>query len=191
MMNRRELIKHIALLTGASVVGAEWFLTACKNEASSTTAGHELFSASEVRLMDEIAETIIPRTQTPGAKDAQTGAFMAAYIRDCYDQESQQIAMAGLKAVEQASLDKHKTSFVKLESGQKNAVLQAFADEAKAAQNADPDQAPHFFTLFQQLTLLGFFTSEQGYTQVLRFELVPGKYEGCIDYTNGQKAWAN
>lgn len=186
MMNRRELLKHIALLTGASVVGAEWFLTGCKNETSAASQG--LFSDNDLALLDEIAETIIPRTQTPGAKDAHTGAFMAEYIRDCYTQDNQQIVVAGLKEIEQASRDRHKAAFVSLEPGQRAAILQVFSDAAQAAQSSE---IPHFFTLFQQLTLLGFFTSEQGYTQVLRFELVPGKYEGCIEYTAGQGAWAN
>lgn len=49
----------------------------------------------------------------------------------------------------------------------------------------------HYFTLFQQLTLMGFFTSEAGYTQVLRFEMVPGAYKGCVDYKKGETALAN
>jgi hypothetical protein len=48
----------------------------------------------------------------------------------------------------------------------------------------------HYFALMKQLTLLGYFTSEIGATQALRYVAVPGRYEGCIPYKKGDKAWA-
>ncbi|MDP5040007.1 MAG: gluconate 2-dehydrogenase subunit 3 family protein, partial [Paraglaciecola sp.] len=49
---------------------------------------------------------------------------------------------------------------------------------------------PHFFTLIKQLTLFSFFTSKLGATEVLRFEAIPGKYNGELDYKKGDRAWA-
>jgi len=48
----------------------------------------------------------------------------------------------------------------------------------------------HYFTMMKQLTLLGYFTSKPGATEALRYVPVPGRYEGCIPYTKGEKAWA-
>ena len=56
--------------------------------------------------------------------------------------------------------------------------------------NKKPEDSNHYFSLMKQLTLLGYFTSEIGCTQALRYEAVPGRYEGCIPYTKGDKAWA-
>jgi len=82
-MERRELIKSIALLTGVAVVGGEFFLTGCKSAAGPVSA----FTPATIALLDEVAETIIPTTDTPGAKAAQTGAFMKIMIEDCYTKE--------------------------------------------------------------------------------------------------------
>mgnify|MGYP002150495249 CR=1 FL=1 len=66
-MNRRELLKMVALATGGVVIGGEFLLTGCKNAASD--AGFSL-SPEQIALLDEVAETIIPTTNTPGAKAA-------------------------------------------------------------------------------------------------------------------------
>ncbi len=188
-MSRRELLKHISLITGAAVVGADFFLTGCKR-ANADTVG--LFTKADIALLDEIAETIIPRTQTPGAKDAQVGTFIATFVADCYDETEQKIIKQGLKATEEASQTTFGKSFTDITSQQRYDILHQAALEAKALEKTTAnDGAPHYFTLFQQLTLLGFFTSEPGFTQVLRYEIVPGKYEACIDYQPGEKAWAN
>jgi hypothetical protein len=52
------------------------------------------------------------------------------------------------------------------------------------------DKLPHYFSLLKQLTLLGFFTSEQGATRVARYRPVPGKYKGCTPYSKGETFWA-
>ena len=48
----------------------------------------------------------------------------------------------------------------------------------------------HYFRMMKELTILGYFTSEIGATQALRYVAVPGRYEGCVPYTKGEKAWA-
>ena len=60
-------------------------------------------------------------------------------------------------------------------------------DYQKSKKETDPT---HYFKMVKELTLLGFFTSEVGATKALRYVAVPGKYEGCIPYKKGDKAWA-
>ena len=63
--------------------------------------------------------------------------------------------------------------------------------EAKDYTSAKKDSDPnHYFSLMKQLTLLGFFTSEIGATKALRYVAVPGRFDGCVDYKKGDKAWA-
>jgi hypothetical protein len=52
------------------------------------------------------------------------------------------------------------------------------------------DMPVHYFRLLRELTVLGYFTSEIGAKQALRYIETPGRYEGCIPYTKGEKAWA-
>lgn len=190
-MNRRELLKNISILTSAAVVGADFFLSGCQPDDNNKGIG--LFTKNDILFFDEIAETIIPRTNTPGAKDAQVGNFIADFVSNCYDAKDQTIIKNGLATINQTSQTQFKKAFVKITPEQRHELLQKAALEAKVY-NDNPQKAtdapPHYYTLFQQLTLMGFFTSESGFTQVLRYEIVPGKYEACIDY-KGETAWAN
>lgn len=74
---------------------------------------------------------------------------------------------------------------------QRKALLTDIDKEAKEyAKTAKGDDPKHYFRMMKELTLLGYFTSEPGATQALRYVPVPGKYEGCIDYKKGDRAWA-
>ncbi|MDR0794019.1 MAG: gluconate 2-dehydrogenase subunit 3 family protein [Chitinophagaceae bacterium] len=184
-MNRRELIKTISILTGATVVGGEFFLSGCKN------TNKNIFDDKDIAFFDEVAETIIPKTNTPGAKDAETGKFIALYATECYTDEEMNALKKGIDLLNNASLKKYNAGFVKITASQKEELLTAIDAEAKN-ENGQTKQGtgiPHYFTLMKQLTLLGFFTSKQGATQVLRYVPIPGTYHGCIDY-KGETAWA-
>ena len=84
-MDRRELLKMIAVLTGGAVIGGEVFLTGCKTGVKADAG----FTATNITLLDEVAETIIPATATPGAKAAQVGEFMKVMVTDFYNQKQQ------------------------------------------------------------------------------------------------------
>jgi hypothetical protein len=191
-MNRRELIKHIALLTGAAVAGSEFFLAGC-NSHDAINVGS--FAEKDVSFFDEIAETILPKTNTPGAKDAEVGKFMASYSTDCYDELQLQTLREGITKLNEASQKKYGSGFIKLAESQKQDLLTEIDAEAKKYNEgintgSGKGQPLHYFTLMKQLVLFGFFTSKPGVTQVLRYVPVPGKYEGCIDYKEGETAWA-
>jgi hypothetical protein len=189
-MERRELLKMIALLTGGTVIGADLFLSGCNTKADN------YFSEKDIAFFDEVAETIIPKTNTPGAKDAETGKFMAVYATGCYDEAQQKILLDGIQQLNKAAEKKYALAFMKLTAQQKEELLTIInkeAEEHNAVKStaSNGDQAPpHYFTLMKQLTLLGFFTSKPGATKVLRYIPVPGKYEGCIDHKKGETAWA-
>ena len=188
-MERRALLKMIALLTGGTVIGADLFLSGCN-----TTTG-KYFSENDIAFFDEVAETIIPRTDTPGAKDAETGKFIATYATGCYDKVQQKILRDGIQQLNKAANKKYAAAFMQLTAPQKEELLTLIDKEVgtyNAAKTiaANGEQAPHYSTLMKQLSLLGFFTSKPGATKVLRYIPVPGKYEGCIDYKKGETAWA-
>ncbi len=192
MMNRRQLIKQIAVLTGSAVVGGEFFLSGCK---SKDTASVGSFTEKDIFFFDEVAETILPKTNTPGAKDAGVGKFMASYSTDCYDESQLKILKDGIEKLNQSSENKYKLSFMQATASQKQDLLTAIDTEAKKynemnREQSNKDNPPHYFTLMKQLVLLGFFTSKPGVTQVLRYAPLPGRYEGCIDYKEGDTFWA-
>jgi hypothetical protein len=180
-MNRRELIKNITILTGATFLGADLFLVGCKSDRENN------FSVIDIAFLDEVAETIIPKTKTPGAKEAETGKFIASYITNCYSDSDQKIVHEGLMQLNERATTQYGNSFVDITKEQKKELLTNIDDEAK---KHGQQKGIHYFTMVKQLTLLGFFTSEVGATQVLRYNPVPGKYEGCIPYKKGETSWA-
>lgn len=191
-MNRRELIKQIALLTGSVVVGGEFFLSGCTSRDKVLIG---FFTAKDISFFDEVAETIIPKTNTPGAKDAEVGKFMASYSTDCYDELQLKTLQGGINKLNEASRKIYNASFIEATALQKQNLLAQIDAEAKKYNEenktkSEKEYTPHYFTLMKQLVLLGFFTSKAGATQVLRYVPVPGKYYGCIDYKEGETSWA-
>jgi hypothetical protein len=187
-MHRRDLLKLIAAATGCALVGIEGALAA--------PAAHASFAAREIAMLDEIAETIIPRTDTPGARDAAVGAFIARYAQACYTPAQLSSLRQGIAAIDSRMRARGVAGFLHASPDQRHALLAqvdreatAHAKDAKDAK--DPSLSdPHYFTLMKQLTLLGFFTSEPGSTRVLRYRPVPGKYRGCLPYRKGDTSWA-
>ena len=188
----------IAVLTGGVVVGGEAFLTGCKNPES---IGGATFSEKDIAFLDEVGETILPATKTPGAKAAHIGQFMTVIVNDCYDEDDQKTFHEGIKKLNDACDKMHGHSFMNATTAQRTKLLTSLDKEAKnyqkerseknkAAKEKDKNAknlANHYFTLMKQLTLWGYFTSKEGMTQALRFNPVPGRYDGCIDYKKGDR----
>ena len=90
-MNRREAISSVALLMGGTLLGAEAFMSGCKLSDKGTASIK--FTLDHINFLNEMAETILPATATPGAKDAKVGEFMSVYVTDCYENKDQIIFM--------------------------------------------------------------------------------------------------
>lgn len=211
-MDRRELLKMIALLTGGAVIGGEAFLSGCR-AGGKADAG---FTTSNITLLDEVAETIIPATTTPGAKAAQVGEFMKVMVTDCYTEAQQTAFTNGIAALDEACKKANSKSFMDCTAAQRHDFLVSLEKEAKDFnKKRDEEDKPkreandksnsslpwkdqkefetapaHYYTMMKQLTLLGFFTSKTGMTETLRHIPVPGKYDGAFPYVKGDKAWA-
>jgi hypothetical protein len=218
-MERRELLKMIAVLTGGAVIGADVFLSGCKTK-NTTTAAFEPFpwptlqqpgaflKPEQMALLDEVGETIIPATTTPGAKAAAVGKFMNAIVGDCYTEAQQAAFVKGIATLDEACKKKYTKSFMEIDQQQRHDLLVSLEKEAKAF-NAAIDakekiqreearktgtpfagEPPHYYSMMKQLTLWGYFTSEVGMTKALRHVPVPGKYDGNLPYAKGDRAFS-
>lgn len=187
-MDRREVIKNISLMTGAAFIGAEVFLqTGCKPKEGAISLA---INDEDIITLDEIGETILPATDTPGAKSARIGSFMKMMVNDCYNNEEKTTFISGIKEIKEKFKAEYKVGFTEATKDQRKEFLKKIDKEAKEKNKTSPDQLPHFFTMMKQLTILGFFTSETGATQTLRYVAVPGRYDGAMPYKKGDKAWA-
>lgn len=194
-MNRRDLLKMISAATGTAMIGGNAaLLSGCANGDETTKSVPDKllkyeFTERDIQLLDEAAETILPRTDTPGAKDAEVGAFMARFVNACYTPEEQAVFLTAMPQLEERSESKFSRSFLTLDTEQRQAVLRSFEEEVAERRRRD-DADPHFYTMLKQLTLFGFFTSRVGATEALRYIAIPGRYEGCTPYEEGDPAWA-
>ncbi len=141
----------------------------------------------QARLLEAIAETIMPATDTPGAKDAGVPAFIEKMVHEVYTAENTKKFMDGLAAFGAKVEDQEGKAFSRLEAAKQLEIIKA--ENTAALANAGGGERPWFLSI-KELTLLGFFTSELGATQVLRYEAVPGRYDGCVPFSEVGKTWA-
>lgn len=222
MIDRREAIRRVSiLLGGVTLVGGDALLAGCGRDVP-VAVPIGSFSVQDIGFLDEIAEAILPETDTPGAKAARTGAFMALMVTDSYDAEEQEIFRAGIRAIDQACRTAHGVPFMDATPEQRLALLEEIDREQKthsdarreelrrkslaylsdqrqeAAPDADvgaaaaitTDPPPHYFRMMKELALLGYFTSEIGCTEAQRYTEAPGRFDPCVPYEPGEKAWA-
>jgi hypothetical protein len=188
LVTRREAIRRVsALLGGAVLVGQSAWLTGCATGRASS----DLLSETDVVLLDEIADTILPATKTPGAKAAGVGPFIAVMVRDTYDPGEQRTFLDGLETLERESRLQNGGGFMASSPAQRVALLERIdretIDYLRQPGNAD---RPHYFRMIKELTLLGYFTSEIGYTQAMRYRETPGRYDPDVPHAPGDKSWA-
>jgi hypothetical protein len=207
-MERREAVKYISILLGGAFVGGEALLSGCK----SNTGKHTEFTPDDIAYLNEIGETILPQTSTPGAKAANVGQFMTVMVNDCYEEGDQKAFHEGMDKLNDASKKKFDKDFMAITPEQRNQLLvevdkeskdyqkdkvNKFNDEenrkekdeiAKGNRNYKKQRiSPHYFMMMKQLTLLGYFTSKEGMTNAVNYKPVPGSYKGCIPYKKGDK----
>ena len=209
-MNRRELLKMVAAATGSVMIGGEFLLSGCKNPDSAPVA----FTEENIAFLDEVAETIIPQTSTAGAKAAGVGRFMTVMVNDCYTKDEQEIFHKGLTILNDQCNKMHKVDFMKATPEQRKQLLISVDKETKdyVKKKADNENVQgqkekqgqerntndfkeqsmptHYFQQLKQLAIFGYFTSEKGRTESLRYTPVPGKFQGVIDYKKGDKSFA-
>ena len=214
-INRREAIRRVsALLGGVALVGGSNLLTGCMGK-DSAPANYAAFTVEDIAFLDEIAETILPATKTPGAKAAKVGAFMTVMVTDSYSPRDQQAFRNGMRALDDASKKANNVGFMAATPAQRLALLNTLDREQKAerdsrdityravrhrlleivtGQHTDvpkSDLPPvHYFRMMKELALLGYFTSEIGYTKAQRYTEVPGRYDPCVPYVKGETSWA-
>ncbi|MEO5997985.1 MAG: gluconate 2-dehydrogenase subunit 3 family protein [Chitinophagaceae bacterium] len=211
-MKRRRFLSSIVLVAPVVITGTGVIFSSCKSDIKA-----EPFSKDDIKLLDEIGETIIPASaSSPGAKAARIGEFMKVYVTDCYKAADQQVFSEGIISFKKLCRKTHGKEFLELSFSQKRDFLELVEKEAQenkgaksekkyATGNGDAVQTgkakidekltikentDHYFIMIKNITLLGYFTSEPGATKALRYIQTPGYFSGEIPYKKGDKSWA-
>jgi hypothetical protein len=189
-MNRR------GALLGLSAVSAHALFPRAVAQAAELTARLEAtgepwvpqwIASERAPMLEALVDTILPETDTPGARQAGVHVFVDLALRDCYTLAEQQLFSSGLEALAEACRARNGRPFEECSLEERHALV-APLDAASYT----PDSGPRgsFVRILKDLTLVGFFTSRIGATQVLAYDKVPGGYQGCVELRPGQKAWA-
>lgn len=146
-------------------------------------------------LIDSVSETIIPQTESPGAKDAGVGKFVIKMVTDCADRPSQNKFVLGLSDLADAAHAHYKKPFFECSEGERISLL----TDVEAGEHKWPGMlgklerhytGDSFFTTIKKYTVIGFCTSALGATRALAYDYIPGQFTGVLPLVPGQKAWA-
>lgn len=199
-MNRRTALTHVAALVGGFFSAPTLYAMRRWEEEDPHTGPPMELTETQKMIAAEVAEMIIPRTNTPGAKDVGVPAFLIMMLQDCYKTPEQESFKAGLSKLEEKQ-------FLNLDQNQRAALLQQVekdtVDEMKAYQvqrvsaieatgsNQTKQEVKGlpFWRLIKELTMLGYFTSEEGIKASFEYVPVPGRLE-MIKMTPNQKSFA-
>jgi gluconate 2-dehydrogenase gamma chain len=199
-MNRREAIQKATLALGfaISAPALTGILNGCK-PAPELNYQPVFFTKEQAALLDELTEILLPKTDTPGAKEVGVSSFIDVMLKDVYPKADQEAFLKGLAAFDEDAQKSFGDPFNECTVEQQKELVKkhhdaAFAENVGGASGnwwdaANKAERP-FILKVKELTLLGFFTSEAGATQVLQYNQVPGPYHGCVPLTEVGKAWA-
>jgi hypothetical protein len=166
MMNRREAIERMALALGASLCSPAIARAAAEAIASGDGYAPRALTPRQLEQVATIADGIIPRTDTPGARDAGVHRFIDTMLAEYYTGPERERFIAGLDAIRQSK------------------------DPRAALEQLDREGHDPFFRMMKELTILGYYTSQPGATKELHYVQVPGRYDGCVPFPPNGRAWA-
>lgn len=196
-MNRREAIQRVAWLMGGAVSAPTvlGILSGCSPKETTAEWKPAFLTTDQLSFVSEVAEIIIPRTDTPGAKDVGVPALIDQMLKDVFAKADQDRFVAGLTEFDAQARQQHGRGFLELERAQQTAFLTSVTETAMAAERAHSGPPPFprpFVLLTREITLLGYFMSQPGATKVLQYNPMPGPFRGCVPLAeagNG-KQWA-
>jgi hypothetical protein len=174
-ISRREALQRLAILVGGTL--SLPVQAALRGQTLHTDPIR--FTPAQQTLIADLAEVIMPTTNTPGAKTAEVGDFIEHVIRYCSAAKQQEAFQQGLTQTDALSQTTFGKIFAQLDSPQRVEVVTQLTQREKP-----------FFLMMKELTVVGYFTSEIGATQALDYVVIPGRFQGDIPLKAGQRTWA-
>jgi hypothetical protein len=177
-ISRREAIRRAALLAGI-VLSPEWLGFA----EQAGPAAQSYLTPEQGALVRAIANRILPRTDTPGAADVGVPAFIDLLYGEFMTDAERRMLTDGLAETEKTARSTEGASFAALTAERQDALLRGIA-------RAEEGRDQGFFRLIRSATVLGYFTSEEVGRNVLNYDPVPGRYDGCVPIDEvGRRNW--
>jgi len=167
-MNRRSAVRTLLYIAGGTLV-----LPACFRESGKATIDLINFSISEdnEQLLAELTETLIPATDTPGGKELLLHLFVLKMVDDCHAPEEQRQFINGMEQFETWAREELGTDFKGADPESRTALLSRLGE-------SNNEDLKAFFAITKRRTIQGYLNSQYVMTNLIRYELVPGRYNG-------------
>ena len=174
-MKRRELLRALASAAALAAV-PDKNLAAWSRVASGIPLQNAL-SPAHLALVRAIADTIIPRTNTPGATDVGVHKFVDVIVNEHLTETERVAALAGLDAIDARARTESSVTFTELSADKRSAMIDSFE---KGDRSAEPSQT---YWRLKRLVVHGYFTSEVVMRDVLKVQVMPGAFDGAAPFT--------
>jgi Gluconate 2-dehydrogenase subunit 3 len=168
-MERRNAIKAISLSLGSLISLPAW----ASSWQSSTLVNASLSTSNEAILLAELVETIIPTTETLGAKGLGVHEFIQTMLADCYTKKAQENFAKNLVEIDPLSIKTFGKAFVECDATQRLNILQLLADSTDK-------NTQDFYKTLRGLTIQGYKSSEYYMTKFTDYEMAPARFYGCV-----------
>ena len=169
IMQRRNAIKNLSVAFGSLVALPSW----AANWTPDSVGKISNLSYNDEELLGEIVETIIPETSTPGAKSLKVHQFAMRMINDCYGEAQQKTFKDGLKKAEELAQQTYQKSFTACDTAQRKDLVNKMLDSSDST-------SKQFANMIKRLTIQGYTNSEFYMVNVMKFNMAPGFYHGCV-----------
>lgn len=196
-MNRREALLQLVGAAGSSLT-CPWIDAALAGAPMHEAPAQSQLTAAQRAMVTELAELVIPRTDTPGAIDAGVPQFIDHIVSDWYTQGERAIFLAGLSELEVYSQKQYGRGFIECSHAERNAALERAEVQAGSYRPtpgvgilASLDEHSPFFFKLKQLTVVGYYTSQVGATEELAYNPVPGRFDGDYDFAEIGRQWSS
>ena len=184
MLSRRAALRNAVLLLGGTISAAQFGLLDKALAATLVESQPRFLSSDQLAMVERIADSIIPETDTPGAVSAGAHRFIDVMLAEWASSDTQLEFVAGFRSIDQRATELGMRSFLGGSAKQQVEVLEKLDREAFA------DGAPDtFFRRLKKLILFAYFSSEPGATQAWRFDRIPGDYRPCLSLEDDGRAW--
>ncbi|MGV3504102.1 MAG: gluconate 2-dehydrogenase subunit 3 family protein [Adhaeribacter sp.] len=180
-MKRRTALRSLALLVGGTLALPAW---ASGWQASALAPlPSALADAGQTALLGELVETMIPASDTPGARELGVHLYILTMLADCYDKTAQRRFTKGLQELDQLVKAGYGKAFADCSAAQRLEILQG---REAAAKLLPPEQEP-FFPFLKNMAIQGYLNSAYVLRDVYRYELVPARFHGCVPVKQSAK----
>lgn len=196
-MKRREALKNTAIIGGTAALSTSILslFQACKAQPRLTWEP-QFLSIEQAQLVSALVDTILPKTSTPGGLDVKVDILIDLLYGNTYDEQAQQSIVTEMEKFNDKCMAKYGKVFYELDAHQKKAFLQE--EEANSPKfnsgvwgySVGEQKPVGFYRSFKSLAVWGYCSSEEIGKEVLKYDAIPGDYQGCVPLSEIGGVWS-